>query len=1711
MKKRKTKLWKKVLVGFMSFTMFLGNLSSLSIEAFAATEDVLDYEEGADQFAEEIDEEVIPEEPITEDAIDEGIENPDDQFGEFGYEYAESEEEEYEEIAYYTVTYYDVDGSLLGSTEFAEGSALSMPQTGEGAYWTDEAGTEYFEGDAVYDNLSLFVNVDDIDLEEEIEEAEELAEGQILVNAVLADDEGNVLDSFRITSDMYLNPDDDNDAPEIEGYEFVSAMIDQSAVSEILVTETEEGLLEYTVDGVVLEADADIVLNYESTEFKYNISIQIVDEDGRVIEGYENAELPEIDGTLDLADVQNAPVEVEGYDYVGASIGEENVYSVTVEAGDGYYETDNGFTDIESDITIKLNYAEASVAVVLKATIVDEFGDEIDGQYTEMEMPEFDADGILTLDDPELPPVEDVKVKTGIIRSVKYTYVRTTINGNIVSAIKAEDAVGGLGTYYSYTADGETWIKIKEDTTVLFEYTDGKKTTYTYSDGMVSVTATLQHANAVPDDAYFAVTPLTAGSGYDVDSYIDALNAKGATPEGDEEFRYTTSNTLLYDIAFYTDETMTEEIEPADGMVKTEIVFLQNQLKDELNADDQSELIINHLSIDEAALEEAGTLANADVSVGSINVETIQADISVASESMAFMTDSYSIVTITQPNVQIKYIEGTTSLESILGEAANFGIVADSYIQSGDTQTNMAVNLFTSDADIGSDLSNDPGTMYVGTIGNVLKVKSGSVVYYGDQNDSNKITFVSGGESGVSLPMSADEIAELVDSLISNVAASVPDAGDMMNVLPAQNDMNHYTLDLSALPDNATVHIDLDGKYGEGNNGIYDVIVQNAGLNVKKTPGQTIIFHSSRSDVHLRPLNIWNGSGYVQTAAGAGTEFLDAQTRGIIFDLRSASHVHLDNAMAGVFIAPNATVDVDGGACSGWLIANKVVGKTEWHFVNQNVPKPTIKDDNCKLELTITKHLIDDDTKKPADPSLWPEEGFNIKVSKYPCDADGDINRDMGVATDPANIPDLTGMVNGEITVNIKKEQADQKVLVGTADFVGSDVWNRGYEYRDRNGKLLNKYIVFMYKVEEQECSDPNYTIDEKTYYVKYFINCKQIQNGNDIKYYVWVDGPHVANIVTDPNACQPIDIELTNHVRMPELTDIPVSKVWADLNDVSDAHSNDTVLIQLTKKSGDEYVDVEGKTIELPQNNSWSGVFEDLPKTDANGDEIEYSAREVSVNGVDVTTEDGVRSVVINNRTYVVSDAVKGSDGSLTITNTPNGKGRLVVSKSFINVLRAEADGAYNNITFNVYREGDDPATAEPVAVMRREYENKHTIYKADDLEFGNYFIVESGTKFNDNKVLANVTCSFNNNGTEAELPVQIFGGAEVSEAYAGAPVAVTGVFTFSANKQMVSFVNEYSEKHNLRIHKIVVNDFGSDTVNGVLDNVVFRIGNDSGYIIMQGFRGQNKSTSTATGYGSFAGQTFTVEYNGNAQWTILDIPAGTYEVREVADGITFTYDVSTDTSTDLADREWSRVTHYDVTADAETENDGSESSTNIKNARLQAAAFVGQGTSPAIVTVGDDSVGNASHTPTAQICNYYSKPAATMNVSKEYEGWDADDSGKTFSFSIAATSTDATDSAGNTASIPMPENTTVSVSSEASSASFGTVNYQYEGSYYYTITEDIPEGANLITRDGKSYYLASDGILYDAQTVYVKVDVGQFDSTFKKTYTNLGEYDET
>ena len=205
---------------------------------------------------------------------------------------------------------------------------------------------------------------------------------------------------------------------------------------------------------------------------------------------------------------------------------------------------------------------------------------------------------------PEIVEIEDIKTPfdgVGIISPDYAKYINESLNIDGASSFQVRmPFVKGM----LHCVDFKGFLSEKDAEGM-------EQDVYEYEDAKIKVTATLERADAVPDDAYFAVTPLTAGSGYNVDAFIDALNAQAEMPDGADDFEYNTTNTLLYDVAFYTDESMTEEIEPADGRVRTEIVFLQNQLKDELSAGEESDLIINHLSIDDSLLE--AVLSNKEV------------------------------------------------------------------------------------------------------------------------------------------------------------------------------------------------------------------------------------------------------------------------------------------------------------------------------------------------------------------------------------------------------------------------------------------------------------------------------------------------------------------------------------------------------------------------------------------------------------------------------------------------------------------------------------------------------------------------------------------------------------------------------------------------------------------------------------------------------------------------------------------------------------------------------------------------------------------------------------------------------------------------------------------------------------------------------------------------------------------------------------------
>ncbi|AOZ95821.1 Cna B-type domain-containing protein [Butyrivibrio hungatei] len=314
------------------------------------------------------------------------------------------------------------------------------------------------------------------------------------------------------------------------------------------------------------------------------------------------------------------------------------------------------------------------------------------------------------------------------------------------------------------------------------------------------------------------------------------------------------------------------------------------------------------------------------------------------------------------------------------------------------------------------------------------------------------------------------------------------------------------------------------------------------------------------------------------------------------------------------------------------------------------------------------------------------------------------------------------------------------------------------------------------------------------------------------------------------------------------------------------------------------------------------------------------------------------------------------------------------------------------------------------------------------------------------------------------------------------------------------------------LRIHKMVINDFGSAFVrdglkenDALLKQVKFRITNKSNgnYIVFQGFVGEAGTEGIATEYPT--GKTYKVVYNQSAQWTVVGLPAGTYTVDEVADGFTFEYDESSNTSRPIYDSPYSRVTKYDLTVDAEDPNEkgygiGGENYRQVYSCDMSNLSDKG----PSNVKVGSPDVNNNSHTQTVQVCNYYSNPIGPIQVTKNFAGaeWTED---MQFEFVLEPIGFTIKTSEGEKLSTdnlkqPMPygSNKVILTGANATKnengtysavAKFDPIPFRFEGTYYYKITETN-------TRIG--------GVKYDSTIYYVEMVVEKDYTTFPKSYTS-------
>ena len=1092
--------------------------------------------------------------------------------------------------------------------------------------------------------------------------------------AECVDEKGNAIAGYEKKTLRFSDSMDLTAEPfAIDEYEYVEAAIDGTVVLSVdkATVEDEDGkeTIAYsytTADGSVeVSEDTIVTLTYKSVKetTKVTLTWNYVDEEGLAIEGAEGE--PKFEDTLVLDDVEKAPVAIEGYEYVEATIDGIVITAITKTAEEAdteaaaeetadaepvysyTYTTAAGESvAIEEDTEITLCYEETGIPVKVDATVVDEFGDEIEDKYTNMELPKF-TDGELVLNDVENPPIAKVQVRKSLFKVIKYTYVQATIDNKIITGLKREATPDTADLkekeqefFYSYSTDnGATWTKLKEDTTVLFEYTDGRKTVFTYEDSKVLVTATLQHAGAIPDDAEFVVTEITSGQAYD--AYIAALNNAS-----DEDKKYSEQNTLLYDMAFVgTDEETgnTIEIEPSEGSVKISIVFKQNQLSEELQAVNSEEVEIKHLPINDAVKESAGMTVNAvGITASDVSVENVDSPtVSIEGEVAEFVTSSFTVYSVSSKPVLVKKVN--LNVKDIINKKAGFdcGIIANTYEWAGDTETNMMVgSYYSSAADLGVSASygNAGGDNYFGDVSvDLLRFHLAPAnVYLGAgatqkyESGALKLEKITG--TTIHKNYSID-----VSSIISSIGASVNN-GTSSN-------------DASNLKDEST-NLDLTkleaGTYVVNYDGSGSLFADK--LNININADQNLVINCTSTNLSIGRFTINNN--HPTNFIGSNAVGSDAYTTSVIFNCPNATSVNLSE-VPGIIIAPNATVTVSA-TCAGILVANKAVGgSAEWHYHNHDLPAPGEAELELEIVKSYNKTLVadqftftlkdasgnvvgtasNDATGKVRFPKLtYAAEGtYTYTITEnIPADAitnadgtktSGRINYENSIITAIVNVEKNTTLnkfeatsityskvdaKGNQITGNVNtiiNEETDKGSLSVTKSVIGTTATEPFYfTVKDSAGNLVSRDGSTVFTIN----AGSTVTIDELpfgTYTIQ-----ETDASGNPVSYTPGTFPYQVSYSSENVEVSASADGSATITNTFVEETSVRVDKVWND-NENHDGLRPSEIQVQLIANGANT-----GMPVTLNAENGWSYTWNNLEKKDAQGNTITYAVDEVSV-----------------------------------------------------------------------------------------------------------------------------------------------------------------------------------------------------------------------------------------------------------------------------------------------------------------------------------------------------------------------------------------------------------------------------------------------------------------------------------------------------------------
>lgn len=178
---------------------------------------------------------------------------------------------------------------------------------------------------------------------------------------------------------------------------------------------------------------------------------------------------------------------------------------------------------------------------------------------------------------------------------------------------------------------------LKEEDEKKLEEKENQKIIYTDIRAGIKVTATLEDADAVPDDARLHVSEIKDKKMYA--AYLEAMD------EAEPEIKHTKKNTVLRDIAFIMKDEDGKEIEyePKEGSVKITIEYLENHLQDWFGVEDAVEVKTYHLPLAEGVKAEGEkTIDVQNVKASDINVQELDSEVTTE-KTVEVEVDSFSM------------------------------------------------------------------------------------------------------------------------------------------------------------------------------------------------------------------------------------------------------------------------------------------------------------------------------------------------------------------------------------------------------------------------------------------------------------------------------------------------------------------------------------------------------------------------------------------------------------------------------------------------------------------------------------------------------------------------------------------------------------------------------------------------------------------------------------------------------------------------------------------------------------------------------------------------------------------------------------------------------------------------------------------------------------------------------------------------------------